>query len=94
MKVTVIDIRCISGTSKLKAFIDIMVEDSLIIKGFSIMSVDKKEVLLFPRKPTRAGQWFDLVVPINDNVKAQFEDVILRQYLLEKKLLKKRCKPR
>lgn len=78
--VEVVDIRKINGDGNLKAFADVKIGDSLIIKGFSVMKGRQGVQVLLPRKPSKDGKWFDILTPLSDELKREFEDRVMEAY--------------
>ena len=80
MEIEVVDIRKISGDGSLRAFADIKFSDAIIIKGFSVMQGRRGAFVAMPRKAGKDGRWFDLLVPMSDEVKQIIEDKVLEAY--------------
>ena len=64
MDVEVVDIRKIVGDGNLKAFADVRVGDSLVIKGFCVMQGKSGVFVSMPRKASKDGRWFDILEPV------------------------------
>lgn len=80
LEVEVVDIRKIVGDGSLKAFADVKIGESLVIKGFSVMNGKNGVFVSVPRKPSRDGKWFDQLTLLSDELKHEFEDKILEAY--------------
>ena len=61
----VIDIRIINGGGNLKAFVDVRFNECMTIKGFSVIQGKHDLIVSMPRKVSKDGRWYDLVL-IND----------------------------
>ena len=79
MDVEVVDIRKITGDGNLKAFADVRVGESLVIKGFCVMQGKSGIFVSMPRKASKDGRWFDIVEP-DESLKRQLEDKVLESY--------------
>ena len=79
MDVEVVDIRKIMGDGNTKAFADVRVGDSLVIKGFCVMQGKSGIFVSMPRKASKDGRWFDMVEP-DDALKRQLENKVLESY--------------
>ena len=79
MEVEVVDIRKITGDGNLKAFADVRVGDSLVIKGFCVMQGKSGIFVSMPRKASKDGRWFDILEP-DDALKRQLEGKVLESY--------------
>lgn len=65
----------------LKAFADIVVNDSLLIKGFRV--VEGKTGTLFvsmPREKSKDGRWYENVRCLNHALRDQISSEILKMY--------------
>ena len=80
LTVEVVDIRKIMGDGNLKAFADLKIGGSVIIKGFSVLNGKSGVFVAMPRKAGKDGRWFDILVPANDETKRDIEEKILEAY--------------
>ena len=78
--IEVSDIRKINGDGNLKAFADVKVAETVIIKGVKVMSGKNGVFVSMPAKAGKDGRWFDIVMPLSDEVKREFEDKVLEAY--------------
>ena len=79
IEIEVVDIRKITGDGKLKAFADVRVGDSLVIKGFCVMEGKNGIFVSMPRKASKDGRWFDVVEP-DESMKRLLEDKVMESY--------------
>jgi len=79
MDVEVADIRKIIGDGNLKAFADVRVGGSLLIKGVSVMKGKNGVFVSMPRKASKDGRWFD-VLEAEDALKTEIEEKVLESY--------------
>ena len=79
MEVEVADIRKITGDGNLKAFADVRVGGSLLIKGVSVMKGKNGVFVSMPRKASKDGRWFD-VLEAEDALKTEIEEKVLESY--------------
>ena len=79
MDVEVVDIRKIVGDGNLKAFADVRVGDSLVIKGFCVMQGKSGIFVSMPGKASKDGRWFDILEP-DDSLKRELENKVLASY--------------
>ena len=80
LTVEVVDIRKIMGDGNLKAFADLKIGGSVIIKGFSVLNGKSGVFVAMPRKAGKDGRWFDILVPMNEEVKKEIEGKVLDAY--------------
>lgn len=81
MEIEVVDIRKIDSDGSLKAFADVKVGGSLIIKGFSVMKAKHGSIFVsMPRKAGKDGRWFDILTPMDEATKRELQDKVLEAY--------------
>lgn len=78
--IEVVDIRKVTGDGNLKAFADVKFSDAIIVKGFNVLMGKRGVFVAMPRKASKDGRWFDILTPVNDDVKTQIETKILEAY--------------
>jgi len=80
VEIEVVDIRRVVSDGSLKALADVMFGDSIIVKGFSVLMGKRGIFVAMPRKATKDGKWFDMIAPVNDEVKVEIETKIIEAY--------------
>ena len=78
--VEVVDIRKITGDGNLKAFADVKLGGKLVIKGFSVMQGKRGVFVSMPKKAGKDGRWFEILTPLSDELKQEFQDKVLEAY--------------
>ena len=78
--VEVVDVRKITGDGNLKAFADVKVAGSLVVKGFSVMQGKRGVFVSMPRKAGKDGRWFDILTPLDEGLKQELQDKVLEAY--------------
>ncbi len=78
--VEVVDIRKITGDGHLKAFADVKIGGKLVIKGFSVMQGKRGVFVSMPKKAGKDGRWFDILTPLSEELKQEFQDKVLEAY--------------
>ena len=79
MKIEVIALRRYEN-SKLKAFVDVLFDDSYVVKGFRIVDSDKGLFVGMPQQMGRNGKWYDIFQPINEEIRQKLCETILACY--------------
>ena len=79
-EVEVVDIRKISGDGALKAMADVKVAETVVIRGLTVVKGRNGVFVSMPRKASRDGKWFDIVTPISDELRREFEGKVLEAY--------------
>lgn len=78
--IEVVDIRKNNGEGNTRAFADLMIGETLLVKGFTVMLGKRGVFVNMPSKVTKDGKWFDMVTPANEAVKRQIEEKVLEAY--------------
>ena len=78
--VEVVDIRKITGDGNLKAFADVKLGGKLVIKGFTVTQGKGGVFVSMPRKAGKDGRWFDILTPLSDELKQEFQEKVLEAY--------------
>ncbi len=80
MDVEVVDVRKSNGDGNLKAFADVKFGGNLVIKVFSVMQGKTGVFVSMPRRAGKDGRWFDILTPLSEELKQEFEDKVLEAY--------------
>lgn len=64
----------------LKAFVDIIVNDSLLIKGLRVMEGKKGIFVSMPREQAKDSKWYDMVRCLTQEVRDDITTVVLNAY--------------
>jgi len=64
----------------LKAFADVSVNDSLVIKGVRVVDGKKGLYVLMPREQGKDNKWYDQVICKDAKVYDNFSDVVISFY--------------
>ena len=80
MKIEVSRIHKLDGTGPTKAFVDLAVEDSFVIKGVRIGEGAKGLFVTMPREEGKDGKWYTTVVPLKRELKDEIERIVLEAY--------------
>lgn len=79
--IEVMSVKRLSGDTNLKAYADVKLGDSVVIKGFSVMKNKSGHVdVLMPRRPSKDGKWFDTISLTSDALRREIEDRVLEAY--------------
>jgi len=80
LKFEVAKIHKLDGTGSTKAYCDLSVLDSLVIKGLRVVEGDKGLFVSMPREQGKDGKWYNTVMPLNREVKDEIEKLVLEAY--------------
>ena len=78
--IEVMDIRKMTGDSKLKALADVKIAECVIVKGFSVMDGKNGIFVSMPRKAGKEGRWADILTPLSEDFKQELQDKVLEAY--------------
>lgn len=76
----VISVRKMDGDGSIKAFADVRIGGGLVIRGCSVVDGKNGTFVSMPRKVGRDGQWRDVVVAVDDELKTHYSERILQAY--------------
>ena len=68
------------GEGTLKAFCDVVIAESFLIKGVKVVEGKKGLFVSMPREEGKDGQWYDNVVPLSKEARQQLSEVVLAAY--------------
>jgi len=70
----------LDGTGSTKAFCDLTIFDSLLIKGLRVVGGEKGLFVSMPREEGRDGKWYNTVMPLKREIKDEIEKLVLEAY--------------
>ncbi len=70
----------LDGEGKTKAFCDIAISGSLLVRGFRVVDGKNGMFVSMPKRQGKDGQWYETVTPLSDGVKAELSEVVLQAY--------------
>jgi len=80
LKLEVSRIHKLDGTGATKAFCDLSVLDSFVIKGLRVVEGEKGLFVSMPQESGKDGKWYNTVIPLNREVKDEIERLVLEAY--------------
>ncbi len=81
MKITSVKVHKIaSDNSKMKGIATVVLDDCFVIRGIKIIQGEDKLFLSMPSRKVSEGEYQDIVHPINQETRAQFEEAIFEAY--------------
>ncbi len=63
-----------------KAFVDLSVNDAILIKGIRVVEGKRGLFVSMPREQGKNNQWYDSVMCLNDQIRSQISDKVLSAY--------------
>ena len=80
LDIEVVNLKKVSAMGNLKAFADVKLAGTLIIKGFSVMDGKNGLFASLPKQPSKDGKWLETLQPLNEPFKRQMLDKVLEAY--------------
>jgi len=81
MKITSVNVRKIEKEgSKMKGIASVLLDSCFAIHDIRIIETEKGLLVAMPSKKTPTGGYRDIAHPINPEVRAMFEETILKAY--------------
>ena len=65
------------GDGPLRAFCDVSVGDLVLIRGIRVVKGRNGHFISMPRQLSKAGKWYDSVVPLTREVKIKIQQAVL-----------------
>jgi len=70
----------IDGESSLKAFVDVALNESLLLKGLRIVQGKNGLFVSMPREKGKDQRWYETVHPLSREIKLKISSIILSAY--------------
>lgn len=77
-----------SRRSNTKAFIELKLDDTLIVKGLSLVEGEKGLFLSYPATKGKDGKYYNSVYSLDKDWREKLEDICIRKYKEAKKAKK------
>jgi stage V sporulation protein G len=83
LDVKIIKMHRLAQDSRVKAFVDLSVNDALLIKGLRIVQGKKGLFVSMPTEQGKNERWYERVRCMNQNVRSLIADKVLEAYSVE-----------
>ena len=80
VELEVTGLRKLEGDGKTKAFCDVSIFGTFLVRGFSVVQGKNGPFVGMPRRQGKDGQWYETVTPLSDEVKKQLNEIVLETY--------------
>lgn len=70
----------LDGNGTTKAFCDVAIADSFVIKGVRVVEGKKGVFVSMPREQGKNGQWYDTVTPLTKEARNRLTELVLEAY--------------
>ena len=72
------------GEGTLRAFCDLEIAGSLLVKGVKVIEGKNGLFVSMPQQQGKDGNWYDTVLPLSKEVRQQVSEVVLSAYQVER----------
>lgn len=73
----------IGGEGTARAFCDVAIAGSFLVKGIKVIEGKKGLFVSMPREQGKDGNWYDTVVPLSKEARQQIAETVLHAYHAE-----------
>ena len=80
LKLEVSRLHKLDGSGSTKAFCDLSIFGSFVIKGLRVVEGEKGLFVSMPREEGKDGKWYNTVTPLKREVKDEVERIVLEAY--------------
>lgn len=80
LKLEVSRLHKLDGTGALRAFCDLSVLNSFVIKGLRVVEGKEGLFVSMPQEAGKDGKWYNTVIPLKREVKDEIERLVLEAY--------------
>lgn len=81
MRIEVCRIHKLDGDGATKAFADVVIDDTFVIKGLRVVEGNGGLFVSMPREEGKDGKWYNIIVPMRRDVKEELDNLVLGAYL-------------
>ena len=85
LEIKVLKVHRIEGQNRIKAFVDVSINDALLIKGLRIVEGNKGLFVSMPVEQGRNEKWYERVRCLNKSIRDEIANVVLTAYSGETK---------
>ena len=70
----------LNGQSSVKAFCDVSINGSFLLKGIKVVEGKKGVFVSMPREQGKNGQWYDTIAPLTKEARARLSEIVMGAY--------------
>jgi len=70
----------LNGQSSIKAFCDVSINGSFLLKGIKVVEGKKGIFVSMPREQGKNGQWYDTIAPLTKDARARLSEIVMEAY--------------
>ncbi|MFH1995529.1 MAG: SpoVG family protein [Candidatus Omnitrophota bacterium] len=80
LKIDVVRLNKLNGDGKTKAFCDISLNDTFIVKGFKVVEGKNGVFVSMPNRLDKDGKWYMTFIPLKKEAKDELGRIVLEAY--------------
>ena len=80
MEITDVRVRKVGGDGKMKAVASVTFDNDFVVHDIKIIEGQNGMFIAMPSRKTLDGEYRDIAHPINSDMRARLQDMILQQY--------------
>ncbi len=73
-------IHTLDGDGPTKAFCDLLILDTFVVKGLRIVQGNDGLFLSMPQEQSRDGKWYDTFFPVSKEMRKGLQELVLESY--------------
>jgi len=73
-------IHCLEGDTTTKAFCDLLILDTFVVKGIRVVQGKDGLFVSMPQNQGRDGKWYDTFYPISKEMRQGLQELVLESY--------------
>ena len=77
---TVRRLTAFDGEGTARAFCDVAIAETFLVKGIKVIEGKKGLFVSMPRQQGKDGNWYDTVLPLSKEARQQLSDTVLAAY--------------
>ena len=70
----------LNGQSSIKAFCDVSINGSFLLKGIKVVDGKKGIFVSMPREQGKNGVWYDTMTPLTKEAKARLSEIVMEAF--------------
>ena len=70
----------LEGEGAMRAFADVAINDSLLIRGLRVVEGQKGIFVSMPKQQGKDSKWYDTIRPLSTQVRDEISDAVLKAY--------------
>ena len=80
LRITVHRVRRIESGTALRAFVDISINDAILIRGVRVVQGKDGLFISLPSEKAKDNKWYESVRCLNNEVKQSIQDAVIKAY--------------